>query len=876
MVVRGRSLGELMKMSCEIRRSKPPDAAEQQQDELASRFVELLSEGSQAVMDEFNSIVDFITASTEEYDVETCVRFFSVVLATIVASEDESVVAFGNEVLKGVAARTMSSSKSVRMCSCHLLVCFLEQFPSDAELDMDMADEIQQAFLARLTDKESGIRSEAAKGVHRFQGGGDEDDAVKESLMNLARSDGSAKARAAALNSLPVDDETLEVILERASDTSEVVQVMALNILHRKLDAGRLDGKQMVTTASKGLTDASEFVRTVAERMVRFWLEGWANGDPVRFVTMLDPAESEEKSEEVVTYLLAKKFITLEALCSSCGVGDTVWQGRSLDKNWVFLLRVACVWLHGECKKAPNPSDVAEQTENQATVETLDRVLPAVEHLVSSIRHHIGSGERFQVRQFVALMAGACDLNDAFQRQEVASLVKELLTIDGGKEWLSTSVSLGRVVWPDAKSFVDNALQVVEDVCTRQGGNSLHACRLVAEVFRCIGAKMAVPSRHQNLMAKLLEHLMGLVHSQEEGVPPELVATALEALPMHCLVFGIDQQVVRAVHSGWMRDEPEIQEAGFKGLMDIAQRFGIRTVTEALENSGGFIESVLERGIGLEDRDEDEGFSSMEVTAIKCLCRLVYFNDKWKQKGMDKATELRCLVRLVVVMCHPCTDIAPEVDQILEVFFEEFATSSASKQHDLQLAFLPAVYECLELPGPRRGPACQAVNLLSDLLFAPVRSPNGKSKRVTSGHIQLGCLLLWELVHCTDEFGVRAYTSMLWKAISNLEFDEAPRREVKVLASLVEHWALEGDLSRQRAEVLREKLGDTVVEPLGEEKVEEVLDMLREYFEKLSEEGFDGLDFDITRVLGSSESEASELSGGGDGEGQNDDQEVMD
>lgn len=187
------------------------------------------------------------------------------------------------------------------------------------------------------------------------------------------------------------------------------------------------------------------------------------------------------------------------------------------------------------------------------------------------------------------------------------------------------------------------------------------------------------------------------------------------------------------------------------------------------------------------------------------------------------------------------------------------ASQSASRQRDLQQVFLPAVHSCLEYSNSNYTSACQAVNLLSNLLRLPVTMSSEESTSIAAGHAQLACLLLWEYVHSSQGDADKTYLSALWKLLSHLQLDDCSVSEAQVLASLVEHWLCEGSLKRTQGEGLKSKVGGKLAEtdPLSKEEMDEVLQRLTAHMERASKLEID-TGFDLFSCLPSAGQQSSQ------------------
>lgn len=538
---------------------------------------------------------------------------------------------------------------------------------------------LQGKLLARLNDVESQVRLEAIKGVERFQcevEEGEDLDEITVALLEMAKYDRVAKVRAAALDALPIMKESVDLIQDRTRDQALFVQAMAYNILAVKIDPQSIDLKKRMKMAKRGLSDQSSQVFSVFSKMVQSWYVDWCSCDLVHFLKLLDLSKWEQVSEDIIKHLLTSEVITSHHLESALKQEGMFTRDECLDGQWVFLWRVACCWLKAEWRKGPENGDFEQEVQIEEYSNLLEALLPSVDDLTDCIRKHTASGSHFQARQMIAAAADCINLSDASHRKTMDMLTKGLLAVDADSIWYQKVVSLAKAVWPDYLDFMSNTLDAVERSLGDDSASLSKCCRL-SQVLKVLPRGIDTPRMYNNLVENALQAMMSIAGSDES--PVSTTTAALETLSLLSIVFGPNQRVISKLLETLQGEDEDTKVEALKGLTDIAITYGVTKMNGLMPIStkSNIINLILENiplsaaGGDIDDSEDEEVLMDINVQAIQSLSQLVYLNESWKLQGISKSLELECIIRLLTVLCTGCFRNAPEVDQILDIFFEK-------------------------------------------------------------------------------------------------------------------------------------------------------------------------------------------------------------
>lgn len=538
---------------------------------------------------------------------------------------------------------------------------------------------MQEKLVARLNDVEPQVRLESIKGVERFQSEVEEEggvDEVTQAILDMARYDRVAKVRAAALDALPITKETVELIWERTRDQAVYVQAMAYNIIAVKVDPRSIEHSTRMKIAKRGLSDQSSGAFSVFTKMIRSWYVDWCGCDLVRFLGVLDLAEWEQVSEDTIKHLLDNEVITSHQLESALKQDGIFTRNESLNEQWVFLWRVVCCWMKAKWRKGTENGDFEGEVQIEQYVSLLEVLFPPVEDLIVCIKNHMASGLLFQARQMVAAAADCINFSDASHRKAMDEVTKGLFSVDADGVWYQRVVSLAKAVWPDCLDFMLNTLDAVER-SLGDDSEALSKCCRLSHVLKVLPRGIELPRMHSNLAETAMQAIVFAADSDE--CPVSTIIAALQVLSLLSIVFGPNQKVVSKLLDSVKSEDEEIRIEALKGLTDIAMTYGVHKTNEYMPTTknSSIISLILDNiplhrgGSDGDDSEEVEILLAFHAQAIRSLSQLVYLNESWNLQGMSKSTELACIIRLLTVLCTKCFCDAPEVDEILGIFFEK-------------------------------------------------------------------------------------------------------------------------------------------------------------------------------------------------------------
>jgi len=117
--------------------------------------------------------------------------------------------------------------------------------------------------------------------------------------------DPSFANRLTTLRSLPLNEETIEVILSRVRDVKDKVRVEALNVLMEKVDVNDLTDEQRSDVLRYGLTERCAATNAATIQMLCCgWMKS-AGFDPIALIQLLDPSTNEKECENAIRVIIA-------------------------------------------------------------------------------------------------------------------------------------------------------------------------------------------------------------------------------------------------------------------------------------------------------------------------------------------------------------------------------------------------------------------------------------------------------------------------------------------------------------------------------------------------------------------------------------------
>ncbi|KAJ7352471.1 nuclear condensing complex subunit [Mycena albidolilacea] len=197
------------------------------------------------------------------------------------------------------------------------------------ELDLDIYNNLQQALLARIHDKEATVRLQVVIALSKLAGSEDSSEVAEgeqtllQVLIDTLSSDSSPEVRRAALVNIPVNTTTLPAILARARDTETTIRkLLYSNVLSGA--ASDAADPEVLTIAQRellvrhGLGDREKTVRAAAAELFGTWIDVIGEKpkpeeELASRMTNIDISKTEEKPPLTLEEKQQKKIKTLVA-----------------------------------------------------------------------------------------------------------------------------------------------------------------------------------------------------------------------------------------------------------------------------------------------------------------------------------------------------------------------------------------------------------------------------------------------------------------------------------------------------------------------------------------------------------------------------------
>jgi hypothetical protein len=222
--------------------------------------------------------------TTNETISRTLLHFMDCSVATEVSSDSKESIERIQELMGAVAARRVAVATTllgdrllplsvvllerVRSAACRCIGWLVKYLFEAESMDLQeleaLLDTSSQALVPRFTDKAQSVRQAAIEASRYFflgsNKGGSEEDVddpdIRQALQWSLQHDPSVTNRVAALDSIPVTLQTMDVILARVRDVKSKVRVAAVTTLRNKLgDIRQWEPEQCAELVEAGLTD---------------------------------------------------------------------------------------------------------------------------------------------------------------------------------------------------------------------------------------------------------------------------------------------------------------------------------------------------------------------------------------------------------------------------------------------------------------------------------------------------------------------------------------------------------------------------------------------------------------------------------------------
>ena len=143
----------------------------------------------------------------------------------------------------------------IRGMGCKMIGTLTKHLMRNPARNDHLLDQASQALLPRFTDKSQAVRQAAIEAGSYFFMDNATDPDILQALVYAVQHDPSVASRTAALQSLPTNLETVDVLLSRVRDVKTKVRVAALKVIEEKNVFTILEAEHCAALIEAGLTD---------------------------------------------------------------------------------------------------------------------------------------------------------------------------------------------------------------------------------------------------------------------------------------------------------------------------------------------------------------------------------------------------------------------------------------------------------------------------------------------------------------------------------------------------------------------------------------------------------------------------------------------
>lgn len=189
----------------------------------------------------------------------------------------EVAVASGNDITELVLQRAMEFTnvllERARCVACRFIGFLVKALMNKEVPKDDLLDKASQVLLPRFTDKSQAVRQAAVEAGQYFFKGSSTDPDIMQATLFIVQHDPSVANRIAALESLPVNLETLDALLSRVRDVKSKVRSSALEVLlenNSQIWDAVLHSEHFATLVESGCTDRYVIFCYCTHHSIRF------------------------------------------------------------------------------------------------------------------------------------------------------------------------------------------------------------------------------------------------------------------------------------------------------------------------------------------------------------------------------------------------------------------------------------------------------------------------------------------------------------------------------------------------------------------------------------------------------------------------------
>ncbi|KNZ72836.1 Condensin complex subunit 3 [Termitomyces sp. J132] len=376
-------------------------------------------------------------------------------------------------------------------------------------VDEEVYSELRSSLMDRVIDREVNVRVQVAIGLSKLSGteGPSEEgeQTVQELLLDIMKHDASADVRRAAVLNIPIDDTTIDAILDRTRDVDITIRKLVYSaILEKNVTVGDNDQimgpthPRALTIAQReliirnGLGDREPSVRAAAASLLGRWVdvvggqpeaEGEENPDVkvesglIELLKMLDMAEQKYPVDAVLSVLTSRPEIFQNMI-----FGHEYW--KNLTPETAFLARVFVE--HGlttndnvrleavlpvVTELAFHIQDTFNELSSRVDEEQEARLLTDLTE-DERIRYEDARLEKEAILGELLQLAVNLDYSDEIGRRKMFQLVRDMLSEDLlPQSLLNKCLDVLRELSPNERDLIRVVVELVQDLRDQARGN---------------------------------------------------------------------------------------------------------------------------------------------------------------------------------------------------------------------------------------------------------------------------------------------------------------------------------------------------------------------------------------------------------------------
>ncbi|KAJ2933946.1 hypothetical protein H1R20_g3171, partial [Candolleomyces eurysporus] len=657
--------------------------------------------------------------------------------------EDTWGTRFTAKVVKAIVQGFGAKDKAVRF---RCIQIFESIIPFLGPIDEDLYFELRRGLLDRTKDKETIVRSNAAKCLavlcpHETPEDAREGEAtVQETLLEMLSTDSSPEVRKLIVVHIALNDATIPHIVKRTRDTDASVrklvykEVLKKGIYNPNEDEGtrrglchpaRLSLEDLETIIKNGLRDRDLSVRGAAASLIDEWVKAFESecvkpepdmeerleAGVISLLELFNVVKRAPEDLVVVEDLLRSIFTSRKELFDHIEFQDDYW--RELGPENAILPRVFIQHCRSDTGKH-NKDRLANILENNLPVVSV--IAKCVESLYDGLlkayeKEAVGdfsgrSAKREFILREMLVFAPLLDSSDQFGWQQMDPLIKRLLEEDQlPLALVPPCLDILRKLAPNEYEFVKTVVEIVKGIHEGIGDEAYFDAKLRQSLPEEEQAQYdELDFRQLNIYIQMLKrtHSTGkhqhIEHVFDDVVVPNLKREdnhrILEAA-MTCLGLCalVRKNVVPRVLLECLKQicrppegtTVEITILLFQTVFDLLLNYG--NGIYALAPNEPEFENLTREKVHEVLLDQLGELGNLEVLAVVCegLAKMILSGD---------LTDPVAIINLLQRWTDPAIQECQPIMQCLSYFFQRYSHSSAKNQQTMQKIFMD-VFKCV-------------------------------------------------------------------------------------------------------------------------------------------------------------------------------------